>query len=515
MKKVLSCEDIEFKYQINSKKNIIDGFSYDFLEGKVYLISGFSGCGKSTLAYILSGLYPEHKGIMSKGKVLLLNREISEYSPNERVKDIMMMFQNSDAQFCMEKVKDEIIFCLENIEYSVEKMDELVDIVLSEMDILYLKDRDLSSLSGGEKQKVALAIILAISPKIIILDEPFANVDYESSQEIIQKLKRLNEENKTTIIAIDHRISLWKDIEYEFLYLGKGCKILDDTSYFELEDSEEIKENRENLKEKEVVLELENISIGYGEKKLLENCSLIAREGEIVSLVGKSGAGKRKEKEVVLELENISIGYGEKKLLENCSLIAREGEIVSLVGKSGAGKSSLLLNITGLTKIKNGTIKFLGKDIKKWKRKEILKNIGIVFQNPQNQFITYKVIDELIFSMKQNERDEKKLLEKAEELLRQFNLYEYRNYSPFALSQGQQRKVAVLSMLAGDQKILLCDEPTYGQDNRTSREIMELLKKRANEGLTIIIVSHDRNLVYEYSDSIYEVTEEKELRRVR
>ncbi|MFR8990505.1 MAG: ABC transporter ATP-binding protein [Fusobacterium sp.] len=469
MKKVLSCEDIEFKYQINSKKNIIDGFSYDFLEGKVYLISGFSGCGKSTLAYILSGLYPEHKGIMSKGKVLLLNREISEYSPNERVKDIMMMFQNSDAQFCMEKVKDEIIFCLENIEYPVEKMDELVDRVLSEMDILYLKDRDLSSLSGGEKQKVALAIILAISPKIIILDEPFANVDYESSQEIIQKLKRLNEENKTTIIAIDHRISLWKDIEYEFLYLGKGCKILDDTSYFELEDSEEIKENRENLK----------------------------------------------EKEVVLELENISIGYGEKKLLENCSLIAREGEIVSLVGKSGAGKSSLLLNITGLTKIKNGTIKFLGKDIKRWKRKEILKNIGIVFQNPQNQFITYKVIDELIFSMKQNEKDEKKLLERAENLLKQFNLYEYRNYSPFALSQGQQRKVAVLSMLSGDQKILLCDEPTYGQDNRTSKEIMEFLKKRANEGLTIIIVSHDRNLVYEYSDSIYEVTEEKELRRVR
>ena len=469
MKKVLSCEDIEFKYQINSKNNIIDGFSYDFLEGKVYLISGFSGCGKSTLAYILSGLYPEHKGVMSKGKVLLLNRDMSEYLPNERVKYIMMMFQNSDAQFCMEKVKDEIIFCLENIECPVEKMDELVDRVLTEMDILYLKDRNISSLSGGEKQKVALAIILAISPKIIILDEPFANVDYESSQEIIKKLKRLNEESKTTIIAIDHRISLWKDIEYEFLYLGKGCKILDDTSYFELEDSEEIKENRENLK----------------------------------------------EKEVVLELENISIGYGEKKLLENCSLIAREGEIVSLVGKSGAGKSSLLLNITGLTKIKNGTIKFLGKDIKRWKRKEILKNIGIVFQNPQNQFITYKVIDELIFSMKQNEKDEKKLLERAENLLKQFNLYEYRNYSPFALSQGQQRKVAVLSMLAGDQKILLCDEPTYGQDNRTSKEIMEFLKKRANEGLTIIIVSHDRNLVYEYSDSIYEVTEEKELRRVR
>lgn len=470
MKKVLSCKDIEFKYQINSKNSIVDGFSYDFLEGKVYLISGFSGCGKSTLAYILAGLYPEHKGVVSKGKVLLLNRDILEYLPNDRVKEIMMMFQNSDAQFCMEKVKDEIIFCLENIEFPVEKMDKLVEKVLTEMEILYLKDRDLSSLSGGEKQKVALAIILAISPKIIILDEPFANVDYESSQEIIKKLKRLNEEKKTTIIAIDHRISLWKDIDYEFLYLGKGCKFLANNSYFELEDSEKIKENREILKNK---------------------------------------------KEVILELENISVGYGEKTLLENCSLIAREGEIISLIGKSGVGKSSLLLNVAGLTKIKSGTIKLLGKDIRKWKTKEILKNIGIVFQNPQNQFITYKVLDELIFSMKQNEKDEKKLLEKAEELLRQFNLYEYRNYSPFALSQGQQRKVAVLSMLAGNQKILLCDEPTYGQDNRTSREIMEYLKKRAEEGLTIVIVSHDRNLVYEYSNSIYEITEEKELRRVR
>lgn len=470
MKKVLSCKDIEFKYQINSKNSIVGGFSYDFLEGKVYLISGFSGCGKSTLAYILAGLYPEHKGVLSKGKVLLLNRDILEYLPNDRVKEIMMMFQNSDAQFCMEKVKDEIIFCLENIEFPVEKMDKLVEKVLTEMEILYLKDRELSSLSGGEKQKVALAIILAISPKIIILDEPFANVDYESSQEIIKKLKRLNEEKKTTIIAIDHRISLWKDIDYEFLYLGKGCKFLANNSYFELEDSEKIKENREILKNK---------------------------------------------KEVILELENISVGYGEKTLLENCSLIAREGEIISLIGKSGVGKSSLLLNVAGLTKIKSGTIKLLGKDIRKWKTKEILKNIGIVFQNPQNQFITYKVLDELIFSMKQNEKDEKKLLEKAEELLRQFNLYEYRNYSPFALSQGQQRKVAVLSMLAGNQKILLCDEPTYGQDNRTSREIMEYLKKRAEEGLTIVIVSHDRNLVYEYSNSIYEITEEKELRRVR
>lgn len=463
MKEVLNCKNIYFKYQEKSKNSIIENFSYDFCEGKIYLLTGFSGCGKSTLSYVLSGLYPENKGIMTEGKVLLLGKNIEEYQPEERTPLIMMMFQNADTQFCMDTVKDEIIFCLENIAFPVEEMDKKVDIVLNEMGITYLKDRNISSLSGGEKQKLALACILAVSPKTIVLDEPFANVDYESSQEIIKILKKLNREKNTTIIAVDHRISLWESMEYELLVLGKGCCFLEeDLATFLVDDINE-----------------------------------------------KSYVKKSERKENAVEIENISVGYDKNPLLDGVTLSVKKGSITSIIGKSGRGKTSLLKMIAGITKTKSGSIRIFGKDIKKMKEKEFIANVGIVFQNPQNQFLTYRVIDELMFTLKKSfpKENEKRLIEKAEELLKEFNLFKYKNYSPFSLSQGQQRKLAVLSMLGANQKIILCDEPTYAQDNKTSLEIMEFLRKRADEGLTVIMVSHNRNLVFKYSDSVYEVVD--------
>ena len=165
-------------------------------------------------------------------------------------------------------------------------------------------------------------------------------------------------------------------------------------------------------------------------------------------------------------------------------------------------------------KYQDGSYVFEGKEFKKLKEKEILKKVGIVFQNPQNQFIAYKVIDELLFTLNRVYKGrEKENIETAEKLLKDFNLYDYRNGSPYSLSQGQQRKLAVLSMLCGEQKILFCDEPTYGQDNKTSREIMEFLLKKSREGLSIVLVSHDINLVAEYSDYIYEF-KDKELKKV-
>lgn len=154
MKEVLKCEDIVFKYRETSKENIIDGFTYSFNKGEIYLITGFSGCGKSTLANVIAGLYPSSKGILSKGEVKLFGKEISEYPPEKRAEYIMMMFQNADTQFCMDIVRDEIIFCLENIAFPVKKIDEVVESVLKKIGIEYLKYRKISSLSGGEKQKL-------------------------------------------------------------------------------------------------------------------------------------------------------------------------------------------------------------------------------------------------------------------------------------------------------------------------------------------------------------------------
>lgn len=478
MKEVLKCEDIVFKYRETSKENIIDGFTYFFNKGEIYLITGFSGCGKSTLANVIAGLYPSSKGILSKGEVRLFGKEISEYPPEKRAEYIMMMFQNADTQFCMDIVRDEIIFCLENIAFPVEKMDGTVDRVLKETGIEYLKYRKISSLSGGEKQKLSLACILAVSPEIIILDEPFANVDYESSQEIVNILKNINREKEVTIIAVDHRISLWKDIDYTLLHLGKGCSFVDKNIDKYLVDIIDEEEYRNNF---------------FKRYKDFE------------------------ERKDAVAVENLDISYKKELILKDINLAIKEGGITSIIGKSGTGKTSLLKAIAGIYKISHGNIKIFGTDIKKIKDKVFINNVGIVFQNPQNQFITYKVIDEIMFTMRNRypKEDEKLLVEKSENLLKEFELYKYRNFSPFSLSQGQQRKLAVLSMLGAGQKIILCDEPTYGQDNKTSIEIMEFLKRKAiEENITVVMVSHDKNLVFRYSDFIYETTIDKNIRRI-
>lgn len=478
MKEVLKCEDIVFKYRETSKENIIDGFTYSFNKGEIYLITGFSGCGKSTLANVIAGLYPSSKGILFKGEIRLFGKEISEYPPEKRVEYIMMMFQNADTQFCMDIVRDEIIFCLENIAFPVKKIDEVVESVLKKIGIEYLKYRKISSLSGGEKQKLSLACILAVSPEIIILDEPFANVDYESSQEIVNILKNINREKEVTIIAVDHRISLWKDIDYTLLHLGKGCSFVDKNIDKYLVDIIDEEEYRNNFSKRYKDFE---------------------------------------ERKDAVAVENLDISYKKELILKDINLAIKEGGITSIIGKSGTGKTSLLKAIAGIYKISHGNIKIFGTDIKKIKDKVFINNVGIVFQNPQNQFITYKVIDEIMFTMRNRypKEDEKLLVEKSENLLKEFELYKYRNFSPFSLSQGQQRKLAVLSMLGAGQKIILCDEPTYGQDNKTSIEIMEFLKRKAiEENITVVMVSHDKNLVFRYSDFIYETTIDKNIRRI-
>lgn len=467
-KEILLCKDITFKYSERSKREIVKDFSFSFVKGEIYLISGYSGCGKSTLAYLLTGLYPANKGVLTGGGIYLEERSIESIPLQERAKKISMMFQNSDTQFCMESVEEEIIFVLENINYPVEKMDEKVVEVLKRCGILHLKKRRLTTLSGGEKQKVALASILALNSEVIVLDEPFANVDYESSQEIIEILLELNKTYGTTLIIIDHRISLWERVDYKLILLDKGCQI----------------------------------SAG-GVEALEDRCD-----------IGEKRYIEEDKKECIAQIRDLKLSYGDNILAQGLTFEIAKGKITSIIGKSGSGKSTLLNTLCGIERYQDGSYIYDGKEFKKLKEREVLKEVGIVFQNPQNQFIAYKVIDELLFTLNRVYKGrEKENIEVAEKLLKEFNLYDYRNGSPYSLSQGQQRKLAVLSMLCGEQRVLLCDEPTYGQDNKTSREIMEFLQKKSREGLSVVLVSHDIDLVAEYSDYIYEF-KDKELKRV-
>lgn len=440
---ILTCENLSFKYSQNSQSYILKDFNMKFEKSKTYLITGDSGCGKSTLAYILSGLYPVNKGYLESGEIFYKNVNITTLPIEERVKKIMIMFQNSDSQFSSETPREEIIFCLENINFPKQLIDSKIKEVLSILEIEELEFRNINSLSGGEKQKVALSCILAIEPEIIILDEPFANIDETSAISIVSILKKISEEKKITLIIVDHRLNYWKTLNYDIISI------------------------KNNLLEKNII-----------------------------------------------EIENLTLKNENKEILSSANLSIKENSMNILTGKSGSGKTSLLLALCKNKKIPKNTIKIFGKYLEDFKEKEFINQIGIVFQNPNNQFITYKVIDEILFTLKKNfpNVEEETLIEKAEKLLEEFNLLMYKDASPFSLSQGQQRKLGVLSMICSNQKLLLLDEPTYGQDKKTSLEIMSFLRKKVDkENFTLLIVTHDLEIVSLFCDNIYTITDEKKI----
>ena len=445
---ILRCENINFKYSEKSKREIIKNLSLSFHRGDIYLVTGFSGCGKSTLAYILAGLYPEHKGVLTEGRVFLDNKDIGEYSIQERAKKIGMMFQNTDTQFCMESVKEEIIFTLENIKLPVEKMDEKVDEILKKVEILELRDRELSTLSGGEKQKVALASILALEPEVIILDEPFANVDIDSAHEIIDILLELNSKRKTTLIIIDHRLSLWKNINYNLITLENGTKVLNRNINRELEDSKPLK--------KKVYIEGENISNS------------------------------------IIEVKKLELRYDNNILASNLSFQIPRGKITSIIGKSGSGKSTIFNLITNLYNPDKGEILFDGIPLTSLDKDSIRGNLSLISQNP---YIFNMSIRENLTIIKDDLTEEEMIDACKMACLHDFIISLKDGYDTIVgeggvvLSGGQKQRLAIARALVLKTEIILFDEATSALDNETQYEIQQSIANMQGE-YTILIIAH-------------------------
>lgn len=475
----LSAKEITFKYLEKNKKCVLNKASLEIEKGKLVVILGSSGCGKSTLASICTGLYPSNGGTLLSGVIEIKGRNLKDMTLRERTKLLTMMFQNPDLQFCMDTLRKELIFCLENICAPKEIMDDTIEEFSRRFNIHHLLDQNLQSLSGGEKQKAVLCCLMLINSQGIFLDEPFANVDESGAKELIAMLKKQNKEKNTTIIVIDHRLDYWLDVADEFVILGEGGQVRSKGI-----TRENIGEFKEIFKEEGLPYEElgnEEIERNLDEKILKENSAIT--------------------------FENLSIKRGktEEYLLKSAEGNFPRGKITAILGSSGCGKTTLFSTFLK-EKSYTGTILVDNKDLKKIKGKELYKIIGTVFQNPGNQFISTEVLKEMEESLKIWRQDlkEQERRKVGEELLNNYGLKKYSRYSPYMLSQGQQRRLAVLSILAGNQKILLLDEPTYGQDNRSIRAIMnqisELVSKR---DLTVIFTTHDIALASKYAHKIY------------
>lgn len=455
-------QDVTFSYNSSGKNSIVQDMSCLFNSNKITVITGKSGCGKSTVLYLAAGIYPQYTGVLQSGAIHIDGQNVGALSPERRCKIVGMMFQNPDLQFCMDTVENEILFCLGNIGIPREQMKEITDYALDFCCITHLKNRHLQSLSGGEKQKAMLACLIALNPQWILLDEPFANVDEYSAKELVQKLLKLHQKD-IGILVVDHRLDYWLSVADEIRFMTKENGIG---------------------------------QTGYVPEQLSD---------EVIMKCEKSTANKKGE--TILQLNNLNVSRDKNTILKDINIEFERNKIYCIIGESGSGKSTLFGAISGLYKY-TGDIILQGKNIKK-RNSYNLGKIGFITQSPQDQFVANTVLEEIQVGLKQHTLHSD-VQNEAESILREIDLWRYRNFSPYMLSQGQQRRLGVAALLAYSCEILICDEPTYAQDLDNTVSIMNALVEKTKErGMTLIISTHDLKLAKYYGDVILVLEEGK------
>ena len=455
--------NIQFGYSEGGKPLLSD-FSARFDEKKITILTGASGCGKSTLLYLAAGIYPHNGGFLDGGSILVEGVSPESLAPKERCRLVGMMFQNPELQFCMDTVRNELIFCLENICMEPDRMEAAMDEALAFCEISHLKERTLLSLSGGERQKVMLACLTLFKPKWLLLDEPFANIDNASAAAIAAKLRQMHEEYGTGILAVDHRLDNWLGAAQEIRIMENGRLLPDAMDAARLDE------------------------------ELLEEHGII-----VPGRSYRPSLPPAEEGDEVLRIEHLSLSYGKETVLQDISASFRRGKIYAIVGESGCGKSSLFGALSGICRYR-GKVFLEGRDLKSGRgRRQSVGKMGFVTQSPQDQFVSSNVRQEILTSLRKNPEAEAL----SEEILRGIRLWRYREVSPYLLSQGQQRRLGVAALVAYDCHVLVCDEPTYAQDRRNTIAVMDALARQAREHQTALIFStHDRQLARDYADEI-------------
>ncbi|EJP6471957.1 ABC transporter ATP-binding protein [Clostridium botulinum] len=457
---MLEIKNLSLSFQNNYK--VFQNINIKVKRNKVTLLTGKSGCGKSSLLMCITGVIPDIIEGNISGEIIYKGENIENKGVKTVSGEIVYMFQDPDSQLCTFTVEDEIAFGLENIKVDPSHMDNIIDEVLDRIGIKHLKKRQLNQLSGGEKQKVALASILALDPEVILMDEPTANLDPKSTIEIINLIKDLRDNFGKTILIVEHKID-------EF------SEIIDDVIWFEKDQAKNI--------------DKESFIQSYKSESTLPT-------------VNK----KQSNKEKVLEAKEIYFAYNKDiNVLKNVSFSLYKGEIAAIIGPNGAGKSTLSKILMGLLKVEKGNILIKGRNIRDINPRELGESMGLVFQNPEHQFIKMTVEKEMALSLEIRKQNSETIKNTVDSYLSMFDLDDHRLSNPFSLSQGQKRRLSTASMMINGQSILILDEPTYGQDRVNLKELINLLYKINSQGASIFMITHDMDMVLNCCDRVIQL----------
>lgn len=500
--KAIVFENVTFRYN-NLDEPTLHNINLSIEEGEKVLITGKSGSGKSTLAHCINGLIPfTYKGEI-QGRVLVNGEEPKTRSLFSMGTQVGSILQDQDCQFVGLSAGEDVAFALENDCVPAGEMGPIVDRALSQVNMLEQKGQPPQNLSGGQKQKVAIAGILAMNVPILLFDEPLANLDPASGKKAMETMLDIHDRTGKTIVVIEHRIEDVLEHGFDRVIVIEEGRVAFDGSPDRLlaEDVLPWCGLRQPLYVE--MLKLCGVEIREEDRiSVLENT--IKFKDQVVSrYLADRFSGKRPDNKTILRLEDVSYRYykDDPYTVEDISFDVKQGEMLAIVGNNGAGKSTLLKAISGIVKYQKGSIYFEEACIDKWTAKRRALAIGFVMQNPNHMITKNMIYDEVAFGLRNFGTAEEEVEWKVRQALRTCGLYEYRNWPVSSLSYGQKKRVTIASILSMGPKVIILDEPTAGQDYTSYREFMTYLDEIKRTGVAIILITHDMHLALEYADS--------------
>ena len=503
MEPIIEFRDFSFKYRAQ-KEPTLKEINLKIYPGEKVLIVGPSGSGKSTLAHCLNGLVPFSYPGECSGTLRIKGKDPKEEGIFGMSKLVGTVLQDTDGQFIGLTVAEDIAFALENECTGQTEMRQRVDDTARELDLVTLLNHAPGELSGGQKQRVSMAGVMIDRVDILLFDEPLANLDPASGKRTIDLIDRIQKNDHTTIVIIEHRLEdvLYRDVD-RIVVIGDGKIVADMTPDALLAASVLV---QEGIREPLYLTACKYMEIPVTEERKpqhVESFDLTGQEEKAQRWYQKtSWEPAKRSAETILEIKNVSFGYTERQqVLKNINFQVKKGEMLSIVGKNGAGKSTLSSLICGFLPTTEGSICYREQDMKNWSIKERGEKVGFVMQSPNQMISKAMIYDEVALGLVIRQMPEEEIKERVHKVLKICGLYEMRNWPVSALSFGQKKRVTIASILVMEPEIMILDEPTAGQDYRHYTEIMEFLKKLNQEsGITIMMITHDMHLMLEYTD---------------
>ena len=503
MDKYISFNQFTFQYDAQAEATLKD-ISFDIAKGEKVLILGPSGSGKSTLAQCLNGIIPNiHKG-QAQGQVRIDGQDIFKQSIYDKSQLVSTVLQDPDGQFIGLTVAEDLAFALENDCADQSEMKDKVVLWAERLDLTSLLNHRPQDLSGGQKQRVSLAGVLIDESPILLFDEPLANLDPKSGQETIDLIDKIHEEVGATTIIIEHRLEdvLYRPVD-RILLVDDG-ELLFNGSPDELLSSTLLLEN--GIREPLYVTVLRQL--GFDTRSAQNLSKLDALDLSDLALPDRVLKDKKdSSSDSILKVERLSVSYGDNPaIIEDLSFSLKKGERLAIVGKNGAGKSTLAKALCGFVP-SQGKLTYKGQDISQDSIAERSERIGFVLQNPNQMISQTMIFDEVALGLRLRGIEETEVEERVHEVLKTCGLYSFRKWPISALSFGQKKRVTIASILVLKPEIIILDEPTAGQDYKTYTDIMNFLDSLQKQGHTIVMITHDMQLMLEYSDRCLVVVE--------